>query len=101
MSAEIDDTDGSNVIENNPTIALLGAAAVGFALGAVIWKYRRTPAQRFGSFDRAVDMARSGAIDTVQSLRRRLREEGYSPSDIEGRAKKFIGQLIDSAQRRF
>jgi hypothetical protein len=99
MSAEIDDAENSNAITNNPTVALLGAAAVGFALGAVIWQYRRTPAQRFGSFDRAIDMARSGAIDTVQGLRRRLREEGYSPADIEGRAKKFISQLIDSAQR--
>lgn len=101
MSAEMEDTDSANAIANNPTVALLGAAAVGFALGAVIWQYRHAPAHRFGSFDRAVDMARSGAIDTVRGLRRRLREEGYSPADIEGRAKKFFNQLIDSAQRHF
>ncbi|CCB65702.1 MULTISPECIES: hypothetical protein [unclassified Hyphomicrobium] len=86
---------------NKPAVALIAAGAIGFAVGAVIWQYRRTHPQKFASFDRAVDMARSGAVDTVQKLRARLREEGYSPAQIEGRAKRYISDLIDAAQRRF
>ncbi|HML31047.1 MAG TPA: hypothetical protein PKE16_19820 [Hyphomicrobium sp.] len=92
-----DDRDG---LFNRPAVALLAAGAIGFAVGAVIWQYRRTHPQKFASFDRAVDMARSGAVDTVQKLRSRLREEGYSPSQIEGRAKKYLSQLIETAQGR-
>lgn len=86
---------------SKPAVAMIAAGAIGFAVGAVIWQYRRTHPQKFASFDRAVDMARSGAVDTVQSLRKRLREEGYSPAQIEGRAKKYLAQLIDAAQSRF
>lgn len=93
----IEDRDG---LLDRPAVALLAAGAIGFAVGAVIWQYRRTHPQRFASFDRAVDMARSGAIDTVQKLRSRLREEGYSPSQIEGQAKKYLSQLIEAAQGR-
>jgi microsomal dipeptidase-like Zn-dependent dipeptidase len=92
--------DGSTLLDR-PAVALLAAGAIGFAVGAVIWQYRRTHPQKFGTFDRAVDMARSGAADTIQKLRRRLREEGYSPAEIEGRAKKYLSQLIDAAQSRF
>lgn len=93
----IEDRDG---LLDRPAVALLAAGAIGFAVGAVIWQYRRTHPQRFASFDRAVDMARSGAVDTVQKLRSRLREEGYSPSQIEAQAKKYLSQLIEVAQGR-
>lgn len=92
-----EDRDG---LFDRPAVALLAAGAIGFAVGAVIWQYRRTHPQRFASFDRAVDMARSGVVDTVQKLRSRLSEEGYSPSQIEGRAKKYLSQLIEAAQGR-
>jgi microsomal dipeptidase-like Zn-dependent dipeptidase len=95
------ESDRSNGLLSMPAVTLLAAGAIGFAVGAVIWQYRRTHPQRFGSFDRAVDMARSGAVDTVQKLRKRLREEGYSPAQIEGRAKKYLAQVIDAAQSRF
>ncbi len=100
-SREIEPSGEGNALLNRPAVALLTAGAIGFAVGAVIWQYRRTHPEKFGSFDRAVDMARSGTVDTVQKLRRRLRDEGYSPSQIEGRAKRFLSNVIDSAQRRF
>ena len=80
--------------------SLLAAGAIGFAVGAVIWKYRRGNSSKFGSFDRALDIARSGAVDTVQKLRKRLREEGYSPDQIEGRAKKYLTQVIEAVRER-
>lgn len=83
-----------------PAVALLAAGAIGLAVGAVVWQYRRGHPEKFRSFDRAVDLARSGAVDTVQKLRRRLRQEGYSPSQIEGRAKRYLSDLIDAANRR-
>jgi hypothetical protein len=102
---ETPDTENNEASNSNglgrPAVALIAAGAIGFAVGAVVWQYRRTHPQRFASFDRAVDMARSGAVDTVQKLRRRLREEGYSPAQIEGRAKRYLTDLMDAAQRRF
>jgi len=98
---DLRESENENAVLSRPAVALIAAGAIGFAVGAVVWQYRRTHPQRFGSFDRAVDMARSGAVDTVQKLRKRLREEGYSPSQIEGRAKTYLSQLIDAAQRRF
>jgi microsomal dipeptidase-like Zn-dependent dipeptidase len=95
------ESETGNALLSRPAVALIAAGAIGFAVGAVVWQYRRTHPQKFVSFDRAVDMARSGTVDTVQKLRKRLREEGYSPSQIEGRAKKYLSQLIDAAQRRF
>lgn len=97
---EFDDADEERAATGRPVVALLTAGAIGLAVGAVIWQYRRSQPQKFASFDRAVDMARSGAVETVQKLNRRLREEGYSPAQIEGRAKKYLSQLIDAAQRR-
>jgi hypothetical protein len=85
---------------SNTAITLLAAGAIGFAVGAVIWQQRRSHPQRFASFDRAVDMARSGAVDTMNKLNSRLRDEGYSPAQIEGRAKRYLSDLIDSVQRR-
>ena len=93
------DADENDAILSRPVVVLLAAGAIGFAVGAVIWKYRRSNASRFGSFDRAVDIARSGAVDTVQKLRKRLRDEGYSPAQIEGRAKKYLTQVIEAVQR--
>lgn len=94
-------TNAENSLLNRPAVALIAAGAIGFAVGAVIWQYRRARPKKFASFDRAVDMARSGAVDTIQKLRTRLREEGYSPAQIEGQAKRYLSQLIDAAQRRF
>ena len=94
------DADENDAILSRPVVALLAAGAIGFAVGAVIWKYRRSSPSRFGSFDRAVDIARSGAVDTVQKLRKRLRDEGYSPAEIEGRAKKFLAQVIEAVRER-
>lgn len=97
---DLRESENGNVLLTRPVVTLLAAGAIGFAVGAVIWQYRRSHPERFGSFDRAVEMARSGAVDTVQKLRKRLREEGYSPAQIEGRAKKYLSQLIDAAQSR-
>ena len=94
------DADENDAILSRPVVALLAAGAIGFAVGAVIWKYRRSSPSRFGSFDRAVDIARSGAVDTVQKLRKRLRDEGYSPALIEGRAKKYLAQVIEAVRER-
>jgi microsomal dipeptidase-like Zn-dependent dipeptidase len=98
---DLEDRENGNALLGRPAVALIAAGAIGFAVGAVIWQYRRAHPQKFGSFDRAVDMARSGAVDTVQKLRKRLREEGYSPAQIEGRAKKYLSQVINAAQSRF
>ncbi len=93
------EADDGNALISRPAVALLAAGAIGFAVGAVIWQYRRRHPQ-MSSFDRAVDMARSGTVDTVQKLRRRLRDEGYSPAQIEGRAKAYLSQLMDAARGR-
>ena len=94
------EVDENNNILSRPVVALLAAGAIGFAVGAVIWKYRRSSPSRFGSLDRAVDIARSGAVDTVQKLRKTLRDEGYSPAQIEGRAKKYLAQVIEAVRER-
>ncbi len=99
LQTEQDEDQGATILAR-PAVALLAAGAIGFAVGAVIWKYQRRNSQRFGSFDRAVDIARSGAVDTVQKLHRRLRDEGYSPAQIEGLARKYLACLIDAVQRR-
>lgn len=96
---ENDESNGGTVLLNRPVVALLAAGAIGFAVGAVIWQYRRTHPQRFDAFDRAVEMARSGSVDTVRKLRRRLRDEGYSPAQIQGRAKTYLSELIDAARK--
>ncbi|MBS0233838.1 MAG: hypothetical protein JSR99_10160 [Proteobacteria bacterium] len=85
---------------NNPVVALVAAGAIGFAVGAVVWQYRRKHPQSFASFDRAVEMARSGAVDSVQKLRRRLESEGYSPEEIRGRAKTYLSHLMEAARGR-
>jgi hypothetical protein len=96
----IDESNSGNALLNRPAVALLVAGTIGFAVGAVVWQYRRTHPQRFASFDRAVEVARSGTVDTVQKLRRRLKDEGYSPAQIEGRAKAYLSQLMDAARGR-
>ena len=93
------DAHENDAILSRPVVVLLAAGAIGFAVGAVIWKYRRSNAW-LGPFDRAVDIARSGAVDTVQKLRKRLRDEGYSPAQIEGRAKKYLAQVIEAVRER-
>jgi hypothetical protein len=103
-SRRANETDGSSegiALLSDPKVALIAAGVVGFAVGAVIWQYRRTHPQSFASFDRAIGSMRSGAADTAQKLRRRLREEGYSPAQIEARAKSYLSQLIEAAQARF
>lgn len=94
----VEEASEGNVLFSKPAVTLLAAGAIGFAVGAVIWHQRRSQPQRFASFDRAVEVARSGTVDTVQKLRRRLREEGYSPAQIEGRAKKYLSQIIAAVQ---
>jgi hypothetical protein len=85
---------------NRPAVALLAAGAIGFAVGAVIWHQRRSRPSRFASFDRAIEMARSGTVDTVHTLKRRLRDEGYSPDQIEGRARRYLSQVLAAVQNR-
>ncbi len=97
LPSEADEGDG---LLSRPALALLAAGAIGFAVGAVIWNYRRGNASKLGSFDRAVDIARSGAVDTVQKLRKRLRDEGYSPAQIEGHAKKYLARVIEAVRER-
>ena len=38
------DADENDAILSRPVVALLAAGAIGFAVGAVIWKYRRSTA---------------------------------------------------------
>jgi hypothetical protein len=98
MEAQERDENGS--LLSDPAVALLAAGAIGFAVGAVIWRYRKSNSSSYGSLERAVEMARSGATDTVQKLRRKLQDEGYSTAQIEGAAKKHLGRFIDAVQRR-
>jgi hypothetical protein len=98
---DLQNETSENTLLSNSAITLLAAGAIGFAVGAVIWHQRRSQPQRFASFDRAVEIARSGAVDTMQKLHSKLRDEGYSPAQIEGRARKYLGELIDAVQRRF
>ncbi len=97
---EVSERDESGSLLSEPVVALLAAGAIGFAVGAVIWQYRRTNASSYGSLERAVEMARSDATDTVQKLRRKLRDEGYFSAQLEGAAKKHLGRFIDAVQRR-
>ncbi|MFT3731085.1 MAG: hypothetical protein QM780_06610 [Hyphomicrobium sp.] len=96
----LNERDGNDsTLLSRPAVALLAAGAIGFAVGAVVWRYRRTHPEKFASIDRAVELARSGAADSFQKLQRRLRNEGYSPGQIERRAKKYLSQMMQSAQR--
>ena len=94
------DREENGSILSDPTVALLAVSVIGFAVGAVIWRYRKSNALSYGTLERAAEMARSGATGTVQKLRRRLRDEGYSPAQIEGEAKKHLNRFIDAVQRR-
>ncbi|CAA2137087.1 hypothetical protein [Hyphomicrobium sp. ghe19] len=98
MEAPEHDENGS--LLSDPTVALLAAGAIGFAVGAVIWRYRKSNMSSYGSLERAFGRARSGATDTVEKLRKRLQDEGYSPAQIEGAAKKHLSRFIDAVQRR-
>lgn len=97
---ETQERDENGSLLRDPTVALLAAGAIGFAVGAVIWRYRKSNTSSYGSFGRAFDQARSGATDTVHRLRRKLEDEGYSPAQIEGAAKKHLGRFIEAVQRR-
>ncbi len=99
LETEQDQDQGAPIL-SRPAVALFAAGVIGFAVGAVIWKYQRGNSQKFGSFNRAIDIARSGTVDTVQKLRNRLRDEGYSPTQIEGHARKYLAHLIEAVQRR-
>jgi hypothetical protein len=96
---ELEPTEQEGII-SKPTVALLAAGAIGFAVGAVIWHHRHARPSRFASFDRAIEMARSGTVDTLHTLKRRLRDEGYSPDQIEGRARRYLSQVLAAVQHR-
>lgn len=99
MEAADQDENGQAVFAQ-PAVALLAAGAIGFAVGAVIWRYRKSNMSSYGSFERALGIARSGATDTINKLSKRLRDEGYSPAQIEGAAKNHLGRFIDAVQRK-
>jgi len=92
--------EGNGSLLSDPTVALLAAGAVGFAVGAVIWRYRKSNTSAFGSLEHAMSRARSGASDTMHRLGQKLRDEGYSAADLEGAAKKHLSRFIDAVQRR-
>ncbi len=92
--------DARDAVASRPVIAMVAAGAIGFALGAVIFKARsrRNDFGRFGSVQRAAEIASSGAVNTLQSVRKRLRQEGYSPSELQGQAKRYVRQLVAAAR---
>ncbi len=92
--------DAHDAVANRPVIAMVAAGAIGFALGAAIFKARsrRNELGRFGSVHRAAEIASSGAANTLQSVRKRLRHEGYSPRELQGQAKRYVRQLGAAAR---
>jgi hypothetical protein len=95
--------DAKDVIEERPLTTLLVAGAAGIVLGAVIWKIasrNRNVGGNLSSLERAIELARSGAVNTVQSLRRTLENEGYSLAQLNGRAiKNQLSHLMAEASR--
>lgn len=95
--------DAKDVIEERPLTTLLVAGAAGIVLGAVIWKIAsrsRNVGGNLSSLERAIELARSGAVNTVHSLRRTLENEGYSLAQINGRAiKNQLSHLMAEASR--
>lgn len=86
-------------LDNKQMLTIAAVGVVGLALGAIVMQ-RRRGAATLPSVDRAIELARSGTVDTVASLKRRLRAEGYSPSQIEGRAKRYVAALLETAADR-
>ena len=95
--------DDNNGILSRPAVALLAAGAIGFAVGAVIWKYRRGNSSKFGSFDRAVDNCaircrRHGAKASQKITRgglfarpdRRACKKKSHPSDRSGQRARLL-----------
>ena len=94
--------DAKDAIEERPLTTLLVAGAAGIVLGALIWKVvsRSRNDGQLNSLERAIELARSGTVNTVQHLRRTLANEGYSLNQIDGRAlKKQLAHLIAEASR--
>jgi uncharacterized protein YbjQ (UPF0145 family) len=96
--------DTKDVIEERPLTTLLVAGAAGIVLGAVIWKIasrnRNGVGGNLSSLERAIELARSGAVNTVHSLRRTLENEGYSLAQLNGRAiKNQLSHLMSEASR--
>jgi hypothetical protein len=97
-----------NVTENaielvvaRPLATLFAAGAVGIVVGGLLWKFSaRSRNSSLGSLERAVELARSGAVTTFQSLRRTLKEEGYRIDQFQGRAlKQLFRRAISEAKR--
>ena len=96
--------DAKDAIEERPLTTLLVAGAAGIVLGALIWKVvsrsRNGAGGQLNSLERAIELARSGTVNTVQHLRRTLANEGYSLNQIDGRAlKKQLAHLMAEASR--
>jgi hypothetical protein len=93
--------DAKEVIEERPLTTLLVAGAAGIVLGAVIMKIvSRNRNVGGNSLERAIELARSGAVNTVHNLRRTLENEGYSLAQLNGRAiKNQLSHLIAEASR--
>ena len=96
--------DAKDAIEERPLTTLLGAGAAGIVLGALIWKVvspsRNGAGGQLNSLERAIELARSGTVNTVQHLRRTPANEGYSLDQIDGRAlKKQFAHLVAEASR--
>lgn len=96
--------EATGAIEERPLTTLLIAGAAGFVLGALIWRVasrnRNGAGGKLSSLERAIELARSGAVNTVQGLRRTLANEGYSLDQLNGRAlKKQLTHLMAEARQ--
>lgn len=92
-------SDEPSLSLNTTYLAIAAAGVVGLAIGAMVIR-RRSRAGSFPAVERAIDLARTGSVRTFSSLKKRLRDEGLAPSQIEGRAKRYIGELLQAGADR-
>jgi hypothetical protein len=70
----------------------LVAGALGVAIGAVLWRssprFRSSVGGRIDAMERALELAQSGAVRSIDGLKRKLANEGYMPDRADIAAMK-------------
>jgi hypothetical protein len=94
-------TGSSSLIFNHPLATALVAGALGVAIGAVLWRnsprFRKSVSGQIDAMERAIELAQSGAVRSVESLKQRLADEGYLPDRADFSAmKKQLKRMIAS-----
>ncbi len=92
--------EGVDILKENPVLTLVAVGVLGFAVGALAG---RSSVRRHGALDtswdslhRAINAARSGTSDRVDSWRQSLKNEGLSPEQLPNRVKQQFRKLLAS-----